>query len=101
MGKAGSILRLCAVASVLALAGCAPGFGPGLQIGISPGPGLHVSAASCSLLGTGTAEAMFSRSVAFERAQRFMQMARAKSSLAAYDPQAQMQSWKRLAAGGC
>jgi len=101
MPKASSLLRLGALACGLALAGCAPTFGPNLQYGSSPGIRLGIRSASCAMTGTGIPEARFSSSLGFEVARQQMNAIQAYFSPLRNDPTVQMQTWKRLAAGGC
>ncbi len=101
MPKASSLLRLCALASGLALAGCAPTLGPNLQFGPAPGIRLGIMSANCAMMGTGIPEARFSSSLGFEAARQHMNAIQANFSPFRNDPQVQLQSWKRLASGGC
>lgn len=101
MPKVSSLLRLCGLTGGLALAGCAPSFGPNLQLGSAPGLRLGITSANCAMMGTGIPEARFSSSVGFEAARQHMNAIRAAFSPFRNDPQVQLQSWKRLASGGC
>ena len=95
------LLRLGAVLSGLALTGCAPSLGPGLQIGVGVGPGMHLTASSCSLAGAPLQTTLSGPARMLDFAKQQIRAAQAKASLATPTAQERMESWKRLGSGGC
>jgi hypothetical protein len=96
-----NLLRLCGIGAVLVAAGCAPTFGTGLEVGLTPGGWLHVGTASCSFLGSRAPGTAFSSTAQITNQFRQIQAIQARYQLGSQTPQAQMQGWKRLAEGGC
>lgn len=101
------LVQLCAVAAGLALAGCAPSFGsfgPGVQIGMTPGAGLQIAPTSCSLLSTQSPAGLAvttSRSASAFGVMNKISALQAKFMLSSSDVRARTESWKRLASGDC
>jgi hypothetical protein len=96
-------LRFCAVASALALAGCIPSLGPGLQLGVSPGTGrLHFGTSSCSLLGQGASPfARFSPTASAFAPLKQVENIHAQYAPGFSDVRAREARWKQLARGEC
>jgi hypothetical protein len=104
MRTVSKLLRFCALGSAVALAGCASSWGgPGVQVGIGagPSPSFNLGTSSCSLIGSQTPIGPTASTQLFAFAKQEIRAAQARSSLGAGTPQARMESWKRIAAGGC
>jgi len=97
-GRHGTLV--CASASMIALAGCASGFGSGMQIAVGAGPSMQVGTSTCSLLGDRT-QRLSSTTRLVEFANHQMRMARRSAMNVIPTPQERMESWKRLASGSC
>jgi hypothetical protein len=97
------LLRLCALASGLVLAGCATSFGPSLGVSVAPGARLELGVSSCSPLGVHASRAGMSVSPVAQALERLDRVAaiQAKHSLGSSDIRVKRASWKRLAASGC
>ena len=105
MRKLGRFLCTCLVAT--GVGACAPvsiSGGPSLGASLGSGVRLNLSSASCFLTGSQTPDAVLGRAsgaaIAFARMQQIAAV-QSRFSLASGDPRAQMESWKRLAGGGC
>jgi hypothetical protein len=97
-------LRLSALSCGLILAGCAPSFGPGVQMGLGPTSGLEIANASCSLSGGQNSALPFTRLSTSASAFGVMQKInaiQAKYTMGMQDVRAQSEGWKRLAKGEC
>ncbi len=103
MFTAGRSLRFFAVASTLALAACAPSFGPGLQLGVSPGTGrLHFGTSSCSFLGQAASPfARFSNTASAFAPLKQVENIHAQYAPGFSDVRAKTARWKQLATGEC
>jgi hypothetical protein len=97
------LLRLCALASGLVLAGCATSIGPSVGVSIAPGARLGLSVSPCSPLGIHPSRAGLHVSPSVQGMERLSRAAaiQAKHSLASSDVRVKREGWKRLAAGGC
>ena len=97
-------LRVFALSCGLALAGCAPTLGSGVQIGLGPSHALEIANASCSLGGGQNASVPFARLSTSASAFGVMQKInaiQAKFTMGLQDVRAQSEGWKRIARGEC
>ncbi|HEV2146609.1 MAG TPA: hypothetical protein VGR37_04265 [Longimicrobiaceae bacterium] len=96
------LFRLGAVAAGLALAGCAPTFGPGLQLGVNPMGDVSLGTGSCFLTGSGYAvpHGMSRTAAPFSVLNRISQI-QARFSLGHSDVRSRMESARRIASGDC
>jgi hypothetical protein len=96
------LLRLGIVAAGLSLAGCAPGFGPGLQLGLSPSGSLSLAPGSCFLTSAGYAVPPgMSRTAAPFSAMNRISQVQSRFSLGHADVRTRMESARRIAGGDC
>lgn len=106
--KIRTLSRLCVLAALpLLSAGCAPSlsggaWGPGLHLGVGLGssPRLSIGPATCLLQGTSAATHSASAAATAGALRQQAAHIQARHSLGARSV-ASMESWKRLASGGC
>jgi hypothetical protein len=102
----GRTIRSCALAAgVASVAGCAPTYGPGIAIGISPGQGLELRSGACTSFGTPTAQSghlALSSTASFAGMRNRLNTLIATYALGARsNPLQPSAAWKRAATGEC
>ena len=100
----GRLARASLAAALLTLGACAPSFGPGVGITLSPGGDLSVASSACSPLSAEPLQAGAPRAAAAARVfsvRSLISSIHSRYALGLRTPHMRLEESKRIVAGGC